>query len=211
MRFGTRWDNDTTWVRWPRVYGQRGLPQTAVRARAWGGALAAALLWPGNAPAGPLPVACGENHTLALSAPQRRAEAITLDPARRLRAGHAPTYTLIVPTRDLVDLLRGQLFTDSGRFYPCRTNPQCSAWGQDIAVSSPDISIDGQRLVFSVHPAGSYAMAQFFTPTVAGDLVILGGAHGPHQSSRVHAVGGLNDPVERHDVSGVPGGGAPAD
>ena len=145
VRFGTRWDNDTKWAPWPREHGHRGRPQIAMRARAWGGALAVVFLWSANAPGG-----------------------------RDLRVGRAAAYTLTVPTRDLVDLLRGQLFTDSGRFYPCRTNPQCSAWGHDIAVSSPSISIDGPRLVFSVHLVGSYAMAQFFTPTIAGDLVISG-------------------------------------
>jgi hypothetical protein len=119
-------------------------------------------------------VISGENHAPAPSARRRPAEPIARDAGGHLRAGRGPAYTLTVPTRDLVDLLRGQLFADSGRFYPCRTNPQCSAWGRDIAVSSPNISIDGPRLVFSVHLVGSYAMAQFFTPTVAGDLVISG-------------------------------------
>jgi hypothetical protein len=85
-----------------------------------------------------------------------------------------PTYTLAVPTRELVDLVRGQVFTDSGRFFPCRTNPSCSAWGQDIALSAPNITIDGPRLVFSVHLVGSYAVSQFFAATVTGDLIVSG-------------------------------------
>ena len=84
------------------------------------------------------------------------------------------TYTLTVATRELVSTLRGQVFTDSGRFYPCRTNPSCSSWGQDIALSSPNLSVSGPRIVFSVHLVGTYAMSQFFAATVAGDLIISG-------------------------------------
>jgi hypothetical protein len=152
---------------------RRWWPKMAVRTRAWGGALVAALVWSGNPTWRGLP-AMPLAHRPGLTARPNSATPTQGERARRVRAGAAPTYTLTVPTRDLVDLLRGQLFTDSGRFYPCRTNPQCSAWGQDIAVSSPNISIDGPRLIFSVHLVGSYAMAQFFTPTVAGDLVISG-------------------------------------
>lgn len=84
------------------------------------------------------------------------------------------TYTLSVPTQELVDLLRGQLFIDSGRFYPCRTNPSCSAWGQDIALSAPSLSVEGARLVFSVHLVGTYSMSQFFAATIGGDLIVSG-------------------------------------
>jgi hypothetical protein len=86
----------------------------------------------------------------------------------------APVYTLTVPTRELVSTLQDQVFIDSGRFFPCRTNPSCSSWGHDIALSSPRLSIDGQRLVFSVRLVGTYAMSQFFAATVAGDLIISG-------------------------------------
>jgi hypothetical protein len=84
------------------------------------------------------------------------------------------TYTVTVQTSQLVQLLKGQIFTDSGRFYPCRANPSCSAWGQDISLSRPQVTIDGPRLAFSVHLLGSYAMNQFFTARVAGDLVVSG-------------------------------------
>src|SRR6516225_6554618 len=97
-----------------------------------------------------------------------------LSPLPLLRREAPATYTLTVPTRELVNSIRGQVFTDSGRFYPCRTNPACSAWGQDIALSSPKLSIDGARVVFSVHLVGTYAMSQFFAATVAGDLIISG-------------------------------------
>jgi hypothetical protein len=93
---------------------------------------------------------------------------------QHLPAPDLPTYTLTVATRQLVDLLRGQLFTDSGRFVPCRINPACSAWGRDIALSAPNISIDGPRVVFSVHLVGTYAMSQFFATTVTGDLIVSG-------------------------------------
>jgi len=102
---------------------------------------------------------------LGLGAPER----VSAPPAPVV-----PTYTLTVATRQLVDLLRGQVFTDSGRFFPCRTNPACSAWGRDIALSAPNISIDGPRLVFSVHLVGNYAMSQFFATTVTGDLIVSG-------------------------------------
>jgi hypothetical protein len=90
------------------------------------------------------------------------------------RSAAEPTYTLTVETRQLMDLLRGQVFTDSGRFYPCRTNPSCSAWGQDIALSNPSLAIDGPRLVFSVHLVGNYALSAFFAATVSGDLIVSG-------------------------------------
>jgi len=86
----------------------------------------------------------------------------------------ARSYTLTMPTHDLVELVRGQVFTDSGRFRPCRTNPACSSWGQDIVLSSPRITVDGPRLVFSVHLVGSYAMSQFFAANVTGDLIVSG-------------------------------------
>ncbi len=70
--------------------------------------------------------------------------------------------------------LRDQVFIDSGRFYPCRTNAACSSWGHDIALSSPSLSIQGPRLVFSVHLVGTYGMSQFFAATITGDLIISG-------------------------------------
>lgn len=99
---------------------------------------------------------------------------LLLSPFPFLGRAAPATYTLVVPTRQLVNTLRGQLFTDSGRFYPCRTNPACSAWGHDIALSSPSLAIDGTRLVFSVHMLGTYALNQFFAATVAGDLILSG-------------------------------------
>jgi len=102
-----------------------------------------------------------------------------LAPLVHVRAAHhaahdAAVYTVAVPTAELVQLMRAQVFTDSGRFYPCRANPSCAAWGHDIALSQPEVSVDGPRVVFSVHLLGSYAINQFFTPTVAGDLIISG-------------------------------------
>ena len=68
-------------------------------------------------------------------------------------AGVAPAkaYTVAMPTSQLLEIVRGQVFTDSGRFFPCRVNPACATWGKDIAVSNPQIAINGPRLVFSVH------------------------------------------------------------
>src|SRR3974377_391896 len=79
----------------------------------------------------------------AASPPNGLADRPGRDPAhspRALAAHHgAPTYTLTVPTRELVEMMREQVFTDSGRFYPCRTNPSCSSWGEDIALSAPNL------------------------------------------------------------------------
>jgi hypothetical protein len=84
------------------------------------------------------------------------------------------TYKLTMATHDLVELVRGQVFVDSGRFRPCRANPACSNWGSDIILTSPNITVDGPRLVFSVHLVGNYAMSQFFAATVTGDLIVSG-------------------------------------
>jgi len=91
-------------------------------------------------------------------------------------AGVAPAkaYTVAMTTSQLLEIVRGQVFTDSGRFFPCRANPSCSAWGQDIALSAPQIAINGERLVFSVHLTGSYTLNQFLSATVTGDLIVSG-------------------------------------
>jgi hypothetical protein len=83
-------------------------------------------------------------------------------------------YTLATPVADLLTLLRTQVFTDAGRYYPCRGNPSCSAWGQNIALSDPTLSIDGARLVFSVKMVGTYAINPYFAPQVTGTLVVSG-------------------------------------
>ncbi len=83
-------------------------------------------------------------------------------------------YQLSVPTDTLVAVLREELFTDSGRFYPCRVNTACTSWGNDVVVSAPKIAVDGPRIVFSVHMTGTYTMNQFFAPKVAGDLIVSG-------------------------------------
>ncbi len=85
-------------------------------------------------------------------------------------------YTLTMPTAQMVVVLRTELFVDSGRLYPCRGNPACSSWGHDLALSAPGVKIDGPRLVFTVHVAGSYAINAMFAPSIAGDLV---GVHRP--------------------------------
>jgi hypothetical protein len=81
-------------------------------------------------------------------------------------------YTLTMPTAQMVSLLKTQLFVDSGRLYPCRGNPACSAWGQNLALSAPTVQIDGPRLVFSVHVSGTYAINSMIAPSIAGDLVV---------------------------------------
>lgn len=81
-------------------------------------------------------------------------------------------YTVTMPTAQMVSLLKTQLFVDSGRLYPCRGNPACSAWGQNLALSAPTVQIDGPRLVFSVHVSGTYAINSMIAPSIAGDLVV---------------------------------------
>lgn len=88
------------------------------------------------------------------------------------RAPETQAYTLTVPTAELLALLKTQLFTDSGRFYPCRNNPSCASWGEDLALSSPSVRIDGPRLMFAVHVTGTYAFNQMLAPSVSGDLIV---------------------------------------
>jgi hypothetical protein len=82
------------------------------------------------------------------------------------------TYTVTETTAQLLALLQAQLFTDSGRFYPCRGNPSCSSWGENLALSAPVVQVNGQRLAFAVHVDGSYAVAPGLAPSVAGDLIV---------------------------------------
>jgi hypothetical protein len=84
------------------------------------------------------------------------------------------TDTLVAPTAQIIALLRAQVFTDNGRYYPCRNIPSCSSWGQNLAVSDPKITVDGPRLVVQVHLVGSYAMNAYLAPQVAGDLILSG-------------------------------------
>lgn len=84
------------------------------------------------------------------------------------------SYTLTTPVADLLALLRTQVFTNGGRFYPCRGNPSCSAWGENIALSDPALSIDGDRLKFSVKMVGTYAINPYFAPQVTGTLIVSG-------------------------------------
>jgi hypothetical protein len=84
------------------------------------------------------------------------------------------SYTLTTPVADLLALLRTQVFTDGGRFYPCRGNPSCSAWGENIALSNPALEIDGARIKFSVKMVGTYAINPYFSPQVAGTLIVSG-------------------------------------
>jgi hypothetical protein len=107
-------------------------------------------------------------------------------------------YTLTTPVADLVALVRAQVFTDAGRYYPCRGNPSCSAWGQNIALSDPALTIDGARLVFSVKMVGTYALNPYIAPQVTGTLIVSG----------VRGQGRCR-PIGRH-VPGVRAGDAPA-
>src|SRR5581483_10908748 len=105
--------------------------------------------------------------------PQMRAQAAGTTAAVPRPATASPagrSYTITETTGQLLTLLQSQLFTDSGRFYPCRGNPACSSWGENLALSAPVVQINGQRLTFAVHVAGSYAVAAGFAPSIAGDL-----------------------------------------
>lgn len=82
------------------------------------------------------------------------------------------SYTLAMPTAQIVSILKTELFVDSGRLYPCRGIPACSSWGHDLALSAPGVKVDGPRVVFMVHVAGSYAINAMFAPSIAGDLVV---------------------------------------
>ena len=84
----------------------------------------------------------------------------------------ARPYTLVVPTADVLALVQQLVYTDSGRAYPCRNNPACSSWGQDLALSAPTLTVEGARLVATTHVTGTYAISQFFEPEVSGDLYI---------------------------------------
>jgi hypothetical protein len=103
------------------------------------------------------------------SAPPAGGPAVTPPTAS---AGAGKTYKLAVPTTEIQGLLMTQVFTDTGRFYPCRSLPSCSAWGQNLALSAPSVQIDGPRLVFSVHVSGTYVINQMFAPSIAGDLIL---------------------------------------
>jgi hypothetical protein len=82
------------------------------------------------------------------------------------------SYTLAMPTAQMVSVLKTELFVDGGRLYPCRGNPACSSWGHDLALSAPGVKVDGPRLVFTVHVSGTYAINAMFAPSIAGDLVV---------------------------------------
>jgi hypothetical protein len=84
------------------------------------------------------------------------------------------SYTVATQLADLTALVRSQVFTDAGKFYPCRGNPSCSAWGQNIALSDPTLTIEGSRLKFSVKMVGTYAVNPYFAPQVAGTLIVSG-------------------------------------
>jgi hypothetical protein len=70
--------------------------------------------------------------------------------------------------------MQSMLFTDSGRFYPCRINAACSSWGKDVVLTNPNLSVDGPRVILSVHMIGTYTLSQFFAPRVSGDLFVSG-------------------------------------
>jgi hypothetical protein len=103
---------------------------------------------------------------------QASASTAATAPPTAASAPDARSYSLAVPTSELQELVMTQLFTDSGRFYPCRSIPSCASWGQNIALSAPSVQVDGTRLVFAVHVSGSYAINQMFAPTVAGNLIV---------------------------------------
>jgi hypothetical protein len=81
-------------------------------------------------------------------------------------------YTLTMTTAEMNQMLEAQLFTQGGRAYPCKNNPACSAWGDDLAMSHPAISVDGPRVLLTTHVDGTYPINQFFAPQIAGDLTI---------------------------------------
>jgi hypothetical protein len=91
-----------------------------------------------------------------------------------LGASAPSSYTLTTPVADLLALLKTQVFTENGKYYPCRGNPSCSAWGENIALSDPSLSIDGPRLKFSVKMVGTYAVNPYFAPQVTGTLIVSG-------------------------------------
>jgi hypothetical protein len=80
------------------------------------------------------------------------------------------SYTLTVTTATLLQTVRQLAFTDSGRAYPCRHNPACSSWGDALAASRPGITVDGPRVVLSIHVTGTYVVNEFIAPQVDGDL-----------------------------------------
>jgi hypothetical protein len=76
-----------------------------------------------------------------------------------------------VTTAALLQTLRQLAFTDSGRAFPCRHNPACASWGDDLAASHPRIAVEGPRVVLSIHVTGTYVVNQFLAPQVDGDLM----------------------------------------
>lgn len=105
-----------------------------------------------------------------------RAASLLLVPALLATRPAAPSdraYTLTMTTTAVMQLLRQLVFTDAGRAYPCRNNPACSSWGENLALSQPVIAVDGPRLVVAVHVSGTYPINDYIKPEVAGDVTIM--------------------------------------
>jgi hypothetical protein len=74
-----------------------------------------------------------------------------------------------VTTADLVNEIKTRLFTDSGRWFPCRTLDCGDDGAKDLYLENPRVAVMGGNLVIDAHLSGHYSWL-FLSPGLTGDL-----------------------------------------
>ena len=75
---------------------------------------------------------------------------------------------LFVSASDLERVLREHVFTDDGKYYPCRGSGNCDA-GSDLYLEWPSISVSNGWIVLKVHLSG-HGRFLFLRPGITGDV-----------------------------------------
>lgn len=110
--------------------------------------------------------------TLTVSVQSQR-DALALGYDEPLASSQAIALPIFVPRAEVEKEFKKALFTENGRFYPCRQAKECGDYGRDVYLFNPQLSFRAGYIVVRMDIAGT---GQFWRlrPGVSGSVEVAG-------------------------------------
>lgn len=119
--------------------------------------------------------ACGQTtHNDVTVSVQSMRDALALGYGGSLNESFQVPLPVFVKTADILAELQAKLFTDDGRYFPCRYPNPCADDADDIYIEWPELSAVGGWIVFKAHVAGHVPGFWFIRPGITGEIIAYG-------------------------------------
>jgi hypothetical protein len=116
----------------------------------------------------------GASHREATVSVQSLRDALSLGYGDPVNPDFTIPLRIHLPIKELETELKKQIFTDSGRFYPCKKDSgDCGRYGRELYLESPSLLLDGAWTIAKVHLSG-HGNAWLFRPGITGTIILSG-------------------------------------